>query len=338
MKQNYTTIYLIILLLTILTFISKINCEQLQLPYFYSFKSTGVFEVVNIETNESILNQTLSINLQVNLIYGSQISSVSNKPIFNLFVSDPSGRIYYTIDYDSGLNEFSNKSTELKLSDKVGFEFDDSAFKYISDTGSFILSCHIDGTPQTILSIIEWDFKNLKINYFKNQEKFQYSSLPVTAYNSYSGELYTFFTDTNNIPYIQVNMNNSYSSNDVKVYKFPNNSVTLPVISNIFINPQGDVVGTGYISETTELFVCQVNLETLSCSIEYTTPIISFDNNFSVIYSSSNSAYLIILVGNGFNCDTIEFNYLNLFTYKVDYTFKTNNFFKLPQNPPSIYF
>ncbi|KAN0016157.1 hypothetical protein ACTFIU_006116 [Dictyostelium citrinum] len=334
-NNNNNKFYLLIL--TIFSLLLKTNCE-LQLPYFYSFESTGVFQVINIETNEAILNNTLSIDLQVNLVYGSQISSVSNKPIFNLFVSDISGRIFYTIDYDSGLDQFSNKSVELKLPNNLSFEYDDSAFNYISNTGLFILTCHIDGTPQTVLSFIEWDFKNSKINIYKNPEKFKYMSLPVSAYNPFTNELFTFFTDSSDIPYVQINMNNSLSVENEKIYKFSHPSATLPNIGNIFINTQGGLVGTGYIDGTSELFVCEIDLDTLSCSIEFTASILSFDNNFSVIYRSSDLAYLIILVGNGFNCDTIEFNYLNLFTYKVDYTFKTNNFFKAPQNHPVLYF
>ncbi|KAM9979951.1 hypothetical protein ACTFIZ_006204 [Dictyostelium cf. discoideum] len=335
MSQNNNKFYIFIF--TIFSILLKINCE-LQLPYFYSFESTGEFQVINIETNEAILNNTLSIDLQVYLVYGSTISTISNKPIFNLFVSEIQSRVFYTIDYDSDSNQFSNKSEELKLPNSLGFEYDTSAFFYNPVTNTFILPCHIDGTPQTVLSFIEWDFKNSKINTFKNPEKFKYMTLPVSAYNPYTDELFTFLSDPNNVPYVQVNMNNSFSVDNVKIYEFSKKSATLPNIANIFINTQGGLIGTGYIKETSELFVCEIDFKTLSCSIEFTTLISSFDNNFSVIYPSSDLAYLIILVGNGFNCDTIEINYLNLFTYKVDYTFKINNFFQKPQNSPVIYF
>ncbi|EAL61328.1 hypothetical protein DDB_G0292236 [Dictyostelium discoideum AX4] len=327
-----------LLILTVFSILlTKINCE-LQLPYFYSFESTGNFQVINVETNEAVLNSTLSIDLQVLLVYGSTISTVSNKPIFNLFVSEINSRVFYTIDYDSDSNQFSNKSVQLTLPTTLGFEYDPSTFFYNPVTNSFILPCHIDGLTQNVLSFIEWDFKNSKINTYKNVESFKYMTLPISAYNPYTDELFTFLTGPNNAPYVQINMNNSFSVDNVKVIKFPSKSATLPNIGNIFINTQGGLVGTGYIEGTSELFVCEIDFKTLSCSIEYTTLISSFDNNFSVIYPSSDLSYLIILVGNGFNCDTIEINYLNLFTYKVDYTFKINNFFKNPQDSPVLFF
>ncbi|KAK5583759.1 hypothetical protein RB653_005358 [Dictyostelium firmibasis] len=327
----------LLLILTILSILSKINCE-LQLPYFYSFKSTGVFETVNIETNQVVLNKKFSLDFQINLIYGETISSETNQPIFKLFVQDPSGRIFYTIQYDSGLNQFNNKSAELKLSDKASFEYDPTSFNYIQGSELFILTVHMDGTPQSVLSFIEWDFTNSKINYYQNTEKVLYKTLPVTTINPLTKEVFTYFTGQQNVPYIQVNENNTLSGNDIKVYKFLSNSTILTNIDNIFVNLEGDLIGVGYQQEGEGLFVCLFNLDSLECTSVYNTQVISFDNNFSVYYISPDSSYLIILIGDGFNCDTIEFNYLNLLTFKVDYSFKTNNFYKPPQNYPSIYF
>ncbi|KAN0052839.1 hypothetical protein ACTA71_006946 [Dictyostelium dimigraforme] len=323
----------LVLINIILLCISSIKCE-LQLPYYYSFGTTGHFQVINIETNEIVNNVVLETNSTVDLIYGKTISSVSNQPIFKLFVQNPTGKSFSTINYDSGLNQFSNQSDQLVILQEILFIYT-SPYNYIEDQELFIISAHMNNNPLSDFSFIEWDFKNTKIEFLKCQENFQYMTLPMTTYDNFSKQLYTVFTDVYNQLRIQINKNYTLGGNDFQVYTFSNSS-SLSNVDELIVTPNGDIIGIGF--EGPELFICIFDFNALTCSNVFTTSIISFTNNFSIYYKTQDSTYLVILIGDGDNCDTIEYNYLNLITFKVDYTFKTDNFFKSPQYPPNIYF
>ncbi|KAK5583859.1 hypothetical protein RB653_005462 [Dictyostelium firmibasis] len=323
-------LFIVLQLLFVMYFVNS------QSQYIYTFTNDNTFMIIDINTGELVLNNTLPLiqsgkkNFPLNVNY---ITSLIDQTFTTFSSYQPmigGATFFITINYEFQTNQFSTISKPVLDVDLTNSDPDQ---KYIQIGNNFYIPTvdYASGLPD--LTISNWDFDTRTLNLIQIELADYNSSIAVfSSLDSINNKMYLFYygNDENPMPYltsIKTPIVNGVAT-DVETYKIPKSNLPYSKYGGELFVVSGIVY---YISngESGVYSIHQFNLETsdVTTLISFNTTGISLE--FTPYFFSSDYNYLIIMDGgNDYNNSQVIYKFIDLQNdFNIVYTFQSPNFF-----------
>ncbi|KAM9971244.1 hypothetical protein ACTFIW_011220 [Dictyostelium discoideum] len=334
--MNYLNNKSLIVVSIILLLISTVYCKN---QYVYSITQNSNLIVIDIENNKLLINQVIPVgdpNINIQYIYQETINNQpgSKFPILSLFCEKyPTTEgeiIFFTIDYNIDTNTCLN-GTQIPLpplQHPYYTEYESTPFSYTNSNIYLPVQFANCPTNNDSLIIFNWDLKNETfklLNYSENNS----NQPPYGAMNQTSSLYYVMVFDEKLESQIQVlDYSNGKSDGEkVGLFKFNTTVFNFLDVSDIYVTHNGVLIAINFNS--TELSICTIDLQLLSCKQVFSMGINLLDNNFNLYNFDSVGNYVIISNGAVSHTTIIEYYYVNLSTFKIDFAYKTSNYYHM---------